>query len=132
MMARGKPSPEELALLEPFQDKLPDECSARLGVPPESDGSGQDRKLLRRSAELLNAAGWTVKEGNRVNAKGEPLALEFLAFERVSEPHHALYIKNLAALGIDANIRLVDPVQYRSRMKDFDFDIAMNPIHRSR
>ena len=93
-----------------------------------SDGSGQDRRQLRRSAELLNTAGWTVKEGKRVNAKGEPLALEFLAFERVSEPHHALYIKNLAALGIEATMRVVDPVQYRARMQEFDFDISMNRI----
>ena len=70
---------------------------------PVSDGSGQDRRQLRRSAELLNTAGWTVKDGKRVNAKGEPLAVEFLAFERVSEPHHALYIKNLAALGIECD-----------------------------
>ena len=93
-----------------------------------SDGSGQDRRQLRRSAELLNAAGWTVKDGKRVNAKGEPLAVEFLAFERVSEPHHALYIKNLAALGVEATMRVVDPVQYRARMQEFDFDISMNRI----
>jgi len=95
---------------------------------PVSDGSGQDRRQLRRSAELLNKAGWTVKDGKRVNAKGEPLTVEFLAFERVSEPHHALYIKNLATLGIEANLRVVDPVQYRSRMQEFDFDISMNRI----
>ena len=95
---------------------------------PVSDGSGQDRRQLRRSAELLNTAGWTVKDGKRVNAKGEPLAVEFLAFERVSEPHHALYIKNLAALGIEATMRVVDPVQYRARMQEFDFDISMNRI----
>ena len=91
-----------------------------------SDGSGQDRRLLRKSAELLNAAGWTIKDGKRVNAKGEPFAVEFLVFERVSEPHHALYIKNLTALGIDATMRVVDPVQYRARMQEFDFDMSMN------
>ncbi len=128
MMAKGKPSREELALLEPFKDKLPPEVFGEAWSSPVSDGSGQDRRQLRRSAELLNTAGWTVKDGKRVNAKGEPLALEFLAFERVSEPHHALYIKNLAALGIDATMRVVDPVQYRSRMQEFDFDIAMNRI----
>ena len=96
--------------------------------PPVSDGSGQDRRLLRRAAELLNAAGWAIKEGKRVNAKGEPLTVEFLAFERVSEPHHALYIKNLTALGVEATVRVVDPVQYRSRMQEFDFDISMNRI----
>ena len=128
MMAKGKPSREELALLEPYKDKLPADVFGEAWNSPVSDGSGQDRRQLRRSAELLNTAGWTVKDGKRVNAKGEPLALEFLAFERVSEPHHALYIKNLAALGIDATMRVVDPVQYRARMQEFDFDISMNRI----
>jgi microcin C transport system substrate-binding protein len=128
MMAKGKPSQAELALLEPFKDKLPATVFGEAWDSPKSDGSGQDRRQLRRSAELLNAAGWTVKDGKRVNAKGEPLVVEFLAFERVSEPHHALYIKNLAALGIDATQRVVDPVQYRARMQDFDFDISMNRI----
>jgi hypothetical protein len=128
MMAKGKPSPEELALLKPHEDKLRKEVFGEVWTPPVSDGSGQDRRLLRKSAELLNAAGWTIKEGKRLNAKGEPLTVEFLAFERVSEPHHALYIKNLTALGVEATVRVVDPVQYRSRMQDFDFDISMNRI----
>ena len=128
MMATGKPSKAELALLEPFKDKLSPDVFGEAWLSPKSDGSGQDRRQLRRSAQLLNEAGWTVKDGKRVNAKDEPLTVEFLAFERVSEPHHALYIKNLAALGIDATLRVVDPVQYRSRMQEFDFDIAMNRI----
>jgi microcin C transport system substrate-binding protein len=126
MMANGKPSPEELALLAPYRGKVPDEAFAEVWNPPVSDGSGQDRRLLRKAGELLNAAGWTIKEGKRVDQKGEPLTVEFLVFERVSEPHHALYLKNLGALGIDATVRLVEPVQYRTRIQDFDYDITMN------
>jgi microcin C transport system substrate-binding protein len=128
MMATGKPSKEELALLEPFKDKLSPVVFGEAWESPKSDGSGQDRRQLRRSQELLNSAGWTVKDGKRVNAKGEPLVVEFLAFERVSEPHHALYIKSLAALGVEATQRVVDPVQYRARLQEFDFDISMNRI----
>jgi microcin C transport system substrate-binding protein len=126
MMAKGKPSPEELALLTPYKSKVSDAVFGEVWVPPVSDGSGQDRRMLRKSAELLTRAGWTVKDGKRVNSKGEPLTVEFLVFERVSEPHHALYIKNLAALGIEATTRLVEPVQYRARIQDFDYDITMN------
>jgi microcin C transport system substrate-binding protein len=82
--------------------------------------------LLRKAAELLTAAGWTIKDGKRFNQKGEPLTVEFLVFERVSEPHHALYLKNLTALGIEATVRLVEPVQYRARIQEFDYDITMN------
>jgi microcin C transport system substrate-binding protein len=40
-------------------------------------------------------------------------------FERIIAP----FVKNLKVLGIDARIRLVDPSQFQSRMKGFDFDI---------
>ena len=125
MMAKGKPSPEELALLEPYRGKLPDDVFGEPWTPPQSDGSGQDRRMLRKASELLAAAGWTVKDGRRVNAKGERFAIEFLFFERSFEPHHATYLKNLNLLGIDARLRLVEPVQYRSRVEDFDFDITV-------
>ena len=35
------------------------------------------------------------------------------------------FIKNLGMLGIDAAPRIVDPVQYRKRVDEFDFDITM-------
>jgi microcin C transport system substrate-binding protein len=125
MMAKGEPSPDEVALLEPFRDRLLPEVFGPAWIPPVSDGSGQDRKLLRNAGELLGAAGWTVKDGRRVNARGEQLSAEFLLTERSFEPHHTTFIKNLRVLGIDAGIRLVDPSQAEARVKDFDFDIAI-------
>ena len=41
------------------------------------------------------------------------------------QPHHAPYIKNLGTLGIEATLRIVDAVQYRARVEDFDFDMTM-------
>ncbi len=128
MMAQGLPTPEEIALLEPYRGKVPDEVFGEPWTPPVSDGSGQDRKLLRGGSELLAAAGWTVKDGKRVNAKGERLKLEFLFFERSFEPHHATLLKNLNVIGVDAALRIVDPVQYRKRAEDFDFDITVQRL----
>ena len=53
MMANGPPSPEELKLLEPFRGQVPDEVFGMPFVPPVSDGSGQDRTLLRKASQLL-------------------------------------------------------------------------------
>ena len=78
MKATGKPSAEELALLEPFKASLPPEVFDEPYRPPVSDGSGKDRKLLQAADKLLNEAGWTVKNGVRVNPKGEAFDLEFL------------------------------------------------------
>ncbi len=125
MVASGKPRPEELALLEPFRETLPEEVFGEAFVPPMSDGSGQDRSLLRKANQLLQQAGLSVKSGKRVNARGEPITIEFLIDEPGFEPHHMPFIKNLGVLGIEASLRLVDPVQFRARVDQFDFDITV-------
>jgi microcin C transport system substrate-binding protein len=125
MKAMGPPSPPELALLEPFRGKVPDEVFGAPYVPPVSDGSGQDRTLLRRASQLLQEAGYPVKDGKRVLPNGEPFTIEFLLDEPSIEPHHGSFIKNLGTLGITANLRVVDAVQYRARVEDFDFDITI-------
>ena len=94
-------------------------------VPPVTDGSGQDRTLLRKAQQLLNEAGITVKDGKRFLPNGEPFTIEFLLDEPSFQPHHMPYIKNLGTLGIEASLRLVDPVQYRARVDDFDFDMTI-------
>src|SRR6478736_4810254 len=116
MMAKGKPDAAELALLEPFRGKLPDEVFGEPYLPPVSDGSGQDRQWLKRGAQLLNDAGYTLKNGKRVLPSGKPITIEFLIDEPTFQPHHLPYIKNLGILGIDATLRVVDPVQYRARV----------------
>jgi microcin C transport system substrate-binding protein len=125
MMANGPPSPEELKLLEPFRGQVPDEVFGLPFVPPVSDGSGQDRTLLRKASQLLVDAGLVIKDGKRVLPNGEVFQIEFLADEPSLQPHHAPYIKNLGTLGIEATLRVVDPVQYRARVEEFDFDMTI-------
>jgi microcin C transport system substrate-binding protein len=118
MMAVGKPSADELALLESFRGKVSDEAFGEPFVPPVSDGSGHDRGLLRTASALLQQAGFVIKDGKRVTPQGEPISVEFLLDEASLQPHHMLFIKNLGTLGIEANLRIVDPVQYRKRVDD--------------
>ena len=125
MKAKGSPSEAELALLEPFRGRVPDEVFTEAWVPPVSNGSGQDRRMLKRGRDLLADAGWVVSDGKARNAAGDVLTIEFLSdtptFERVLQP----FIKNLGLLGIDASIRQVDAAQFEERLKDFDFDIII-------
>jgi len=125
MMVNGPPSPEELALLEPFRGQVPDEVFGMPFVPPVTDGSGQDRTLLRKASQLLNDAGLVIKDGKRVLPNGEIFKIEFLHDEPSFQPHHGPFIKNLGTLGIEASLRLVDAVQYRARVEDFDFDMTV-------
>src|SRR5262249_60986114 len=65
MMAVGKPSADEIALLESLPGKVPDEVVGEPFVPPVSAGSGQDRALLRKARALLQEAGFALQEGQR-------------------------------------------------------------------
>jgi len=129
MIAVGPPGAEELKLLEPWRGRVPAAVFGEPVVPPVSDGSGQDRALLRKASQMLQDAGFPIRNGKRVNANGEPLTLEFLIDDPGFQPHHAPFIKNLATLGIDATLRLVDPVQYRARVDDRDFDVTIERMN---
>src|SRR5499427_4571545 len=78
MMAQGAPSAEEVALLEPFRAQAPAEVFGETYMPPVSDGSGEDRMLLRKAAKLLIDAGCPVQNGKRVLPDGQPFTIEFL------------------------------------------------------
>ena len=67
-----------------------------------------------------------MKDGKRVDPQGRPVTIEFLSEEQAFQPHHMLYIKNLTTLGIEATLRVVDPVQYRMRHDEFDFDVTVD------
>jgi microcin C transport system substrate-binding protein len=125
MMAKGPPGPEELKLLEPWRGRVPDQAFGEPFVPPVSDGSGSDRALLRKASQMLQDAGYPIRNGKRVNSKGEPITIEFLVDEPTFLPHHNALIKNLKTLGIEANPRMVDAVQYKAREDDRDFDMIV-------
>ena len=117
MKAEGKPSEAELALLAPFKDQLPPAVFDEAKLPPISNGSGQDRRLLRRARKLLDEAGWTLQDRQRKNAAGEVLSLEFLTFSPSFARIILPMIRNLKTIGIAASLRQVDPAQYQERLK---------------
>jgi len=126
LKASGPPSPAELKLLEPFRDKLRPEVFGEPVTPPASDGSGQDRRLLRRASELLAQAGFKREGGGMMRQpNGQPFTIEFLEDDGSLEPHTNPFIKNLRLLGVEAQIRMVDPAQYQRRLDDFDFDLTV-------
>ena len=125
MAADGTPSSAELALLEPFKAKLSSEVFGPVYMPPESDGSGTDRTMLRKGFELLKAAGCK-RDGERLLLPdGSPLTIEFLDSDPALDPHTLPLVHNLGLLGIQANLRVVDPAQYKQRTDKFDFDVVV-------
>lgn len=124
MKAEGVPGADELALLEPWRGQIPESVFGEVVTPPVTDGSGQDRSLLRQASNLLNQAGWTIVDGKRQNSAGEVFEIEFIIVSPTWERVVAPYVKNLVLLGIDATIRRIDPAQFEERIKTFDFDIV--------
>jgi microcin C transport system substrate-binding protein len=123
LAATGLPSQAELELLEPYRDQLPPELFTTEYAPPVSDGTETNRNNLFRALQLLQEAGWQLRDGALVDAAGNPFEIEFLlddsSWERVVQP----YIRDLEKLGIQGNIRVVDAAQYVERVQSFNFDV---------
>jgi peptide/nickel transport system substrate-binding protein len=126
LASAGRPaSPAERALLAPFPDAVRDDVMEGKWAPPVSDGSGLDRALARRALDLLKTAGYAIKRGALVNAKGDRLGFEFLVKNRQEERLALAYSQSLARIGVAMTVRLVDEVQFQRRRTQFDFDMMM-------
>jgi len=130
LASSGLPSGEELAILEKYRGKVPDEVFTEVYAAPRTDGSGNNRENLRRAAELLKEAGW-VPQAGKLMKDGVPFSFEILLnsplFERVALP----YAKSLEKIGITANVRTVDTSQYRRRTDSFDYDMIVGGFPQS-
>jgi len=127
LAATGAPSGEELAILECLRKRLPRTVFWPPVKPPETDGTGWPRENLRQSFALLKEAGYEVRDLKLASVEtGEPFRFEILlvspAFERIVLP----FKRNLARLGIDVRVRLVDQSQYINRLRQYDFDSVIS------
>jgi microcin C transport system substrate-binding protein len=132
MAATALPSPEELAILEPFRAQLPDEVFTQAYQAPTYDGSGKIRKELRQALRLLKVAGWELTNGKLINkATNKPMVFEILLVQKEFERIVAPMIKNLQRMGIETKIRIVDVSQYINRLRAFDFDMVVGSFGQS-
>ena len=90
---------------------------------PVSDGSGRDRKLLRKAVGFLAEAGWTVTEAGLTNAAGEVFAFTISVQSKDQEKIALHYQRSLRAIGINAELRVVDSAQFASIQKTYDYDM---------
>jgi peptide/nickel transport system substrate-binding protein len=125
LSALGVPADaREKALLAPFPGSVRDDILAGTWAPSASDGSGRDRDQARRALDLLRSAGFTLQDGAlRKGPGGEPLAFEITVTSRPQERLALNYSAALRRIGVTANVRLIDDVQYWRRLAGFDFDM---------
>ncbi len=115
----------ERALLAPFPGAVRADIMEGRWAPPVSDGTGRDRALARRALDLLAQAGYSLRGGALLSARGAPLAFEILVKTRQEERLALAFSQSLARIGVEANVRLVDEVQYQRRRARFDFDMMI-------
>ncbi len=121
------PSDSEKRLLKPFEDQLSPRVFSQ-GFKVDESASARDK--LRKALDLLEEAGWRVaQDGVLKNAEGHPFSFEILldsvsvgAWERITLP----FVGRLKRLGIEARVRVVDPMQYKTRLDKFDFDMIVS------
>jgi peptide/nickel transport system substrate-binding protein len=125
LSAYHRPADErERALLAPFPDAVQAAVLDGTWSPPVSDGSGRDRKTLREALRLLGAAGYELKGTTlRERASGRPFRFELMVTNRDDERLALAFANSLARAGIEAQVRLVDAVQFDQRRQSFDFDM---------
>ncbi|MBG0614890.1 ABC transporter substrate-binding protein [Enterobacter hormaechei] len=122
--ARDYPHADELVLLAPMKAELPPEVFTRVFEPPKSDGNGFDRDNLLKASNLLDGAGWVLKNRQRVNVQtGKPLSFELLIASGANDQWVLPFKKNLARLGVTMNIRQVDMAQLTNRKRSRDYDM---------
>lgn len=127
MEAKGLPSADELALLEPLRAQLDAAVFGEAVMPPTTDPPSSLRANLRRALALLAEAGWKVDgEGVLRNARGQAFGFEILSYSKGLERIAVPWARNLGKLGIAARLRITDPALYQKRMDEFDFDVAIH------
>lgn len=131
LKATGLPQGRELEILSEVKAEIPPEVFTTEWKNPVNTTPDDLRNHMREAVALLNAAGWTQKGGQLVNAAGEALTVEILLvqpdFERIALP----FIENLKKLGVKASVRTVDSSQYQRRLQSFDFDMIVHSIGQS-
>jgi microcin C transport system substrate-binding protein len=123
--ANGRPSPGELALLEPHREELPPDIFGPMALPPRTDDGHSLRDNLRQARELLAQAGWTYRDGALRNAKGEPFVIELLGTtEERLETITAAWQRALEKLGITLRYRIVDWALFQERLDNRQFEMT--------
>ncbi len=126
LSALGHPaSDKEKALLAPYPGRVPADVMDGTWLPPVTDGSGQDRKVLKAAFEILKGQGYHIENGQMLDKEGQPFTFEILTSSQDEERLASLYQRTLAKIGIAVSIRSLDGDQIQSRKQRYDFDVLI-------
>ncbi len=115
----------ELGLLGDIKNRIDPKVLDGTYRLPVTDATGRDRNVLREAVTLLRDAGYSIKDGKMLDAKGTPLTFEIMTQNEGQEKVALAYQRFLAALGITVSVRTVDDSQYQQRSQTFDYDVII-------
>jgi ABC-type oligopeptide transport system substrate-binding subunit len=121
LAATGTPDEKQLAVLEPFREKLRPEIFGTAWQPPVEGGQ---REGLKKADELLKQAGWIVQNGVRMK-DGKPFTFEIILSAPEDEKIALAFLRGLKRLGITANVRMLDSAAFLGRLNDYDYDMVL-------
>ncbi|RUW95488.1 ABC transporter substrate-binding protein, partial [Mesorhizobium sp. M8A.F.Ca.ET.059.01.1.1] len=126
LSALGHPADDrEKALLAPYPGRVPADVMDGTWKPPVTDGSGQDRKVLKTAFDLLKSIGYHVNSGTMLDPDGKPFGFEILTASQDEERLAGIYQRTLEKIGINVSIRSLDGDQIQSRKQRFDFEVLI-------
>ncbi|MBX9804803.1 MAG: extracellular solute-binding protein [Alphaproteobacteria bacterium] len=130
--AKGVPSPEEIAILQPFKSQMPQEVLTERFTLPTPQKEGDHRGILSQAESLLKEAGYEVRDGLMTNVKtGKPFIMEAVIYDKSLEKILLNYAARLEALGIQLKVRFLDTDAYQFRVDHLNYDMIFNLIPQS-
>jgi peptide/nickel transport system substrate-binding protein len=126
LSALGRPASDaEKALLAPYADAVSADVLDGSYRPPETDGSGQDRDVLRAALDLFKQAGFAIEGGRMLDKKRQPFGFEILTSSESEQRLAAVLQRTAQKLGIAVSIRALEADQIQARKQRFDFDMLI-------
>lgn len=132
LAAKGQPTADELALLEPWRAQLDPAVFGPMVQLPDNDRAGGFRNSLIEAQRLFREAGWVWRDGALRNALGEPFTLNVQMSEGVPLPRIETFLRNIERMGVQVRRTVADGATTRKRMQDFDYDLTMVSFRESR
>ncbi|MBY0428669.1 MAG: extracellular solute-binding protein [Alphaproteobacteria bacterium] len=126
LASSGVPDALELKLLTPWKKDLPEDVFNKPFALPRTSDTHPLRDQLKEASEMLEQAGYHIKNGVLQTPKGEPFTFEMLLSDPQEEKIALEYARTLNRIGIIARVRTVDASQFQARLSDFDYDVVLN------
>ena len=123
MASSGLPTPEELELLEPFRDQVPERVFTQEWRSQGTSGFGHRRDNVVRALELFEETGWVIRAGVMTNVEtGERFEVNFIFVSPMQMRGVMPFVNTLNRVGIQTTARSPELSNWLYRMRSGKFD----------